>query len=327
MVAPIDLLHEIKAFLIITGIYRSFNDLDIIALEHSRTIISWKLMKQSAIEEVERRYKRNFIEEFLSGKFSTFEEVNSRAKTLGLSLDCNYLLFIVELKPSLRGSQNSMANQEKFLQGLTTNLLQRVEKLEKGIIVVDRGTSLISLVPTNSKDSSQVITQSYLIAKKIKREIINCKIECEWNIGIGRYYSNPLNLPKSYKQAVQAVRLGRKIWGKNNVIHYNDLGIYRFISLCSEQEELIIFYEETIGKLCEYDTKLNAELLQTLEAYYQSNEKVKEVAAKLFIHSNTVKYRLQRIQDITGCDLGNSEQKFNLLVGLRIMQYLENQKK
>ena len=83
------------------------------------------------------------------------------------------------------------------------------------------------------------------------------------------------------------------------------------------------FMEEVLGDLLEYDEKNHTQLIDTLWIYYESGCNMLKAAEKLFSHKNTVKYRLQRIQEITGRNLTNQFQSFELYHALLIYFYLK----
>ena len=80
------------------------------------------------------------------------------------------------------------------------------------------------------------------------------------------------------------------------MIHYYDnLGIYKFISIQKKED---ILQDKIISKLCSYDEENKTNLLATLEAFLDSNASIKEAAQKIYVHPNTVKYRLKKIKEI-----------------------------
>ena len=75
-----------------------------------------------------------------------------------------------------------------------------------------------------------------------------------------------------------------------------------------------------LGKLLLYDQEKGAELVKTLEVYFECNGKLKKVTEKMYVHYNTILYRLDRIQQITGCSLEDSTACLNLQIALKLLQ-------
>ena len=109
----------------------------------------------------------------------------------------------------------------------------------------------------------------------------------------------------------------------NSIWHYDDLGIYRILCEFEKEAELQGYYDDTIAKLEVYDKEHKAELVKTLNAYFDNDCSLQKAADELFIHYNTMRYRIERINEVTGLDVFNSNDRLNLQVGLKICQLLE----
>ena len=79
------------------------------------------------------------------------------------------------------------------------------------------------------------------------------------------------------------------------------------------------YLKQTLGKILEYDLKNKTQFIKTLEAYFYCNENMKDTAKYIFSHPNTIKYRLQRIEEISGYSMESSADKLELQVALNIM--------
>ena len=86
--------------------------------------------------------------------------------------------------------------------------------------------------------------------------------------------------------------------------------------------ELESLYGNSVGKLVEYDLHNGTAFLPSLQAYCESNFNVRETAEKLHLHYNSLQYRLKKISEITGMDIGSSEGILQLMIGLKIKQIL-----
>jgi PucR family transcriptional regulator, purine catabolism regulatory protein len=82
--------------------------------------------------------------------------------------------------------------------------------------------------------------------------------------------------------------------------------------------ELRSFQQETLGELIDYDEKSGSQLLPTLEAFFTSNGNLSKTAEMLFVHRNTLMYRLKRIEELTGATLDDPEVRFDLQLALKM---------
>jgi purine catabolism regulator len=138
------------------------------------------------------------------------------------------------------------------------------------------------------------------------------------SIGIGRPQPGIEGIRRSHQEARQALTLGRRIQGAGHVTAFEQLGIYRLIFAAEHLPELPLFLEEALGPLISYDQVHGAELIKTLEAFFQANCSPKEAASLLHVHRNTVLYRLDRIAEITHLDLNAADVRLRLHLALHV---------
>ncbi len=127
---------------------------------------------------------------------------------------------------------------------------------------------------------------------------------------------------RTLEEAEQTLILGRQLFGTAHVLAFSDLGVYRLLVRLRETPELWTFYRETLAKLVDYDTRQRADLIKTLEAYFGHLGNLRATSESLHVHRNTLLYRLERIKEISGMDLDNSEEYFTLWLALRAHRVL-----
>jgi purine catabolism regulator len=123
---------------------------------------------------------------------------------------------------------------------------------------------------------------------------------------------------QSHHEARQALMLGKRVRGNGQVTLFDQLGVYRLIFAAEHLPELQGFLEETLGSLVAYDAQHGADLVRTLEAFFQANCSPKETAAILKVHRNTVLYRLERIAAIMQIDLNDPDARLRLHLALHV---------
>ena len=112
--------------------------------------------------------------------------------------------------------------------------------------------------------------------------------------------------------------------GEDRVTYYDDLGVYRL--LCEVQDPAVIgrFVRKWLGPLLDYDARKHSELVPTLSRYLECGGSWDRAAVALCVHRSTLKYRLQRIRDISEHDLADPDTNFNLQLATRAWQTLQN---
>jgi len=138
------------------------------------------------------------------------------------------------------------------------------------------------------------------------------------SVGVSRVVDDVPGLRAAVAQALDALALGRRIEGRLSPHYYDDLGLYRLLAGLRARDEVQRFYEETLAPLARYDATHGTELVRTLDCFFAQNANASQTSRALYIHRNTLGYRLQRIVEITGLDLDDAEARMALQLALEI---------
>ncbi|HSK60572.1 MAG TPA: helix-turn-helix domain-containing protein [Actinomycetospora sp.] len=136
-------------------------------------------------------------------------------------------------------------------------------------------------------------------------------------LGIGGYVDRPEHLPRSYREAMQALTVRLRHDEPRGVVTFEDLGLYRLLATPDGRHEARAFVEDWLGALLAYDAERHADLVHTLGAYLDHSGNYDDTAAALHIHRSTLRYRLQRIRELSGHDLSHADTRLNLHVAVR----------
>jgi hypothetical protein len=136
-------------------------------------------------------------------------------------------------------------------------------------------------------------------------------------VGVGGFVERPEHLPRSYREAMQALTVRRRQADPRGLITFEDLGLYRLLATPEGRREANAFVEDWLGALLAYDEERHADLVHTLGAYLDHSGNYDDTAAALHIHRSTLRYRLQRIRDLSGHDLAHADVRLNLHVAVR----------
>ncbi len=140
--------------------------------------------------------------------------------------------------------------------------------------------------------------------------------------GVGGVYAGPSGLARSFREAVQSLEMVEALLGGARTLAYQRLDVYRLLYPLRESEVLEELYDRVLGPLEHYDREHRAELIPTLEAFFACDGNLQRTAERLFLHRNSLAYRLRRIQEITGMDLRRWEDCFRLQLALKIRPIL-----
>jgi len=143
-------------------------------------------------------------------------------------------------------------------------------------------------------------------------------VDARCNAGISRVVHGISGLRTGVIQAMEATGLGALVDDRHSPYHYEDLGLYRLLSALRDRDELRRFHEEMLGSLMTYDAMHETDLVHSLEVFFAENTNISRTSRALFVHRNTLNYRVQRIQEITGLDLDDPESRLALQLALKI---------
>lgn len=322
MVMPIILKDNIYGHLFAWGTTMPLGGFDLAIIESASTTIALSVLQQLSIKEVEIRYRSEFFEDLVSVDAKRKRKALERARFFNLKDDNYYLIEVMSFKikgEKSEDEENTIDYIRDFINTAVTLIEELMDYLSLEGLVSTRVNGIQVLLSFKEKKS---------IMSKVKNfntslmEILNNKFKnIESRIGVGRYYRNLENVNKSFLDAVRTVRIGKAITSKE-IVTFDELGIFKILSQDFLNDELEDFYNTTLKPLVDYDTKRSTELVKTLEIYFQNNGNLTRISEQLFTHYNTVLYRINRINEITGMNLENCNDRLNLEIALKIKELL-----
>lgn len=254
----------------------------------------------------ERFDRNNFFQNLLLDNLLRVDIYN-RAKKLRIDVTAPRVVFLVETK------------LEK--DNIVMELLRGMFSMQMGDYVTAVDESSVILIK-KVEDSSNEALQS--VAATIV-DMLNAEAMLSVRVSYGTVVQELRDVSKSYKEAKMALDVGKIFYAERKIAAYSTLGIGRLIyqlpvNLCR------IFVEEIFSDNVPYD--LDEETLTTLNTFFENNLNVSETSRQLFVHRNTLVYRLERIQGSTGLNLRNFDDALTFKIALMVvnyMKYIQNQ--
>jgi purine catabolism regulator len=136
------------------------------------------------------------------------------------------------------------------------------------------------------------------VAERLRRELDHRVRSVTVSIGVGRRVEHPRDLPRSFAEASRAVDVGRWAKGRHVTEVFDELGLERLLA-ATPHDDLVDFVQRAIGDLVRHDHAHRADLVQTLSVWLETRN-MAEAARRLYVHYNTLKNRLERIESIIG---------------------------
>ena len=283
------------------------------ALEHGSTVLALELSKERAAAEVERRLRGDLVEEVLAGGLEgdEAERVARQAERLGHRLPQR--AWVIVLEPDDDATEASMVarGQQDRLDSALTGLVR--SRLPDALTLV-RSASAVFLVPDE-------VAADLSAAEKLAAQILAAAAPVmrpgTASIGVGNLAEGVAELARSHLEARQALRLTRRAGGRGKVTSYRSLGAFRLLLEVQSPDALRRFVRELLGSLLTYAESRDTPLLETLEALSSARWVRRAAARQLGIHINSMSYRVDRIQALSGLSLDDPETRVAISIALR----------
>jgi len=164
------------------------------------------------------------------------------------------------------------------------------------------------------------------VAEGIGRELHASVHGFTFALGHSRIAHDPVDLYRAGNEALLAANVATANTSGDEVamLAFEDTGAYRLLlpAMSEDPAELQRFYEETVAPLVAYDDQYETDLVQTLETFLDADGNVAGTAARLYTHRHTVRYRLERVKDLTSLDVASTDGREKLGLGLKAMRVL-----
>lgn len=309
LVAPVVTKGIGRGYLSIIGYDTDIDDIDLLVTEHGAAACALEMAKLKAVSETEKRLRGTFLDRLLIGDVSQQEAIRQ-----GERFEHDMTRVHLALVLSWRGDNPpSMRRLETIINSL-------VEAQRTSALVWQRERER-EVVVFHTTDGDNPIDYSLKLAEALSREINRQYPGSRVAIGLGQPARDISAWRTSYRDAVQARDLAIRLQ-TDTPLYIGDLGVYQLILSLNDREKLTDFCERTLGTLVEYDMRQNADLIKTLEAFFNCHGNLSQTAEMLIVHRNTLLYRMNRINDIASIDLNRPETRLALHLALTIRRLL-----
>jgi PucR family transcriptional regulator, purine catabolism regulatory protein len=301
---------------------------DVVLLYWARRVLEAELGKERIRLETELGVRGDFVDDLVSGHYGSVELLLQRARYLGADLAEGAMVMVVDIDDFARYLERRRP-KEPAIQELKRRLADAVRlqtrQLFSNFLLGPRSDNVILFLGSSEgEDPDELPEKAQLLAKGIQRYVKGLLPDLTVSVGIGRHKKDPALLPDAYSEAGVSLEIGHRIHGPSSVSTFEGTGTYKllFRVLQENPEELEAFYGETLEPVVHYDSRYGTELVQTLITYLGNDASTIRTAGDLFAHRHTIRYRLDRVSELTGLDVDKSEDRERLTLGIKAMQLL-----
>jgi len=296
--------------------------MEMLILEHSATIAALEMAQDRVRFETEVRLKGDFVDDVISGNERVGPSLLRRGTFLGCDLTQGatiLLLGVDEFDGSLAQPGVDQEELDRHIERFFAHCTRFISSSEPSSLVsLKSGHVVVFVCGKTAQDRVALERLAATLQGFGEEEGLTV------SVGIGAFVPASNQMDRGYKEALVALKVGRTLHGPGGSLHFGDVGTYRLLLQIweKEPEDIRALYEETIGPVDRYDEANGTQLTNTLVVFFRNNESLTKTAAELYAHRHTVRYRLEKIADICGLSVFQTEHKERLGLGLKAKSLL-----
>ncbi|WAH37103.1 PucR family transcriptional regulator [Alicyclobacillus dauci] len=279
-------------------------------LDQVVALMSLELTAKDAHASQGKRVREEFLVELLSGSLRMEGILVQRANQLDFPQGLSRVVMVME---PLEDQPGNMSSKDR----VQSQVADWINQTHRTVFVAASVGDHVVLLFASSE--SNPVTQQQIV----RHMVTTLQVEVEERFGlsmrvaIGEARQDLRDVGQSYEEARRAMSVCKKVRPDLRVVHWSDIYVEDMLLTMGPHPTLDRLYTSLISPIHAYDLENGTDLLRTLDIYLQFGGNTKQVAAAMFIHRNSVHYRLERIQDILGRDLNDPELSFRLNLTLR----------
>lgn len=263
------------------------DDAEFLTVTYAATLFALTLAHEQTSVELDLRYRASVVDALVSGHFLDVQDARRKARSLGLRDGAPLRVAMLRPPPP------------------DPVWVQRIPAVLPGAGAAVRDGALV-LIMAGEPSGEALATL--------------CRLGPGATCGVSEPVAFPELLPRGMRQAEQAIDLGLRLGRAGLPVRYDELGIYRLLCTIGDMQHLMGFARDVLGPLLDYDIEHRTELVRTLSMYLRHHGSHKQSARVLHLHTNTVAYRVTRIEAITDLDLSDPDDRLVAHVAVKIIE-------
>jgi sugar diacid utilization regulator len=278
------------------------------------TLIALEVDRSRAPDRASEAAVGDFLADLLARRITDRENIVARGAELGCDLAAGASVLIARARPQQPEEGDWRARV------LTV--------AERGARAVERDSlaALVELGPGGPDRELTIVVPGVeggrRAAAAVRSELDASLQSYVVTVALSRPTSDPVDLHRAGAEALLAANVAEA--RGLGALSFEETGAYRLLlpAMSEDPAELQRFHEETVAPLVAYDEQYETELVRTLETFLDADGNVARTAERLFTHRHTIRYRLDRVRELSGLDVGSTDGRERLSLGLKAMRVL-----
>jgi DNA-binding PucR family transcriptional regulator len=287
------------------------------------TMIASEVERVRAPDRAAESAAADFLRALLARELTDRDELLARARELSLDVTEGASMIVARARPQAPTEEGWRARvravAERGARASASRAIAALSEREGAA-----GAEVLLLVPGGEE------ALAARAADAVLRELQVGLQGYTFAVGRSRIAEEPADLPRAASEALLAANVAEgggtagEAGGHEGALAFEQTGAYRLLlsTMSDNPLELQRFYAETVEPLVAYDEQYETDLVQTLETFLDADGNVAGTAQRLFTHRHTIYYRLERVRELSGLDVGSSDGREKLSLGLKAMRVL-----
>jgi sugar diacid utilization regulator len=282
------------------------------------TLLALEVERARAPERASEAAVAGFLRDLLDRKVTDRENIVARGEELGVDLEDGASVVVARAHPHApeEGDWRArvLAIVERGARGVATRALAAAAELT-GRPGNHDGETLVIVPGTDPALALRV-------AEAVQRELHANLSSYSIAVALSRPAADAADIHRAGAEALLAANVAEA--QGSELLAFEHTGAYRLLlpAMSEDPGELQRFHDETVAQLVAYDEQYDTDLVRTLESFLEADGNVAKTAQKLYTHRHTIRYRLERVRDLTGLDVGSTDGRERLGLGLKAMRVL-----
>ncbi len=307
LVSPIVSGDRARGYVSVVGSPDALDLLDVLTAEYGAAACALEMAKVKAISEAKKALRGNFLEGLLAGTLPE-QEIQRLAGRLDHDTNRHHAIITFTW-------DGPNAPTMRRLESPLNWLLSSHNRPALTHIYGNDHVCVFQALEDEDKDLGTAVELARRLREHLRAEFPQQRLLA----GLSGPAAKLEDWPESYRQAVQAMRLAGRLH-LDKLVDFNSIGVYQLLTELEDLKPVRRFCEQIIGSLVKYDERHRSNLVQTIDAYFNHHGNISQTAESLYVHRNTLLYRLERIQELTGQDLDNPDERLALHLALKLWQ-------
>jgi len=313
-VKAIMIKSSIYGYLAVWEVLEQFDEIDIYAIAHASTAIALDFIRDINLVEQRQKMINNLCDDLLSGRYASEESIIKQGEMYGLNLP--RLNVVIVVQTGVSGKDMPEQYQIPDIITETDEVVLAVRKIVESqfadSLVARRGSEIIVALGTGEDDNRKKRTSDLAgeISRVCNRVIGNDK----YLLSVGGFTEHFRDLARSYSQAGAASRVARYLSDHRTKVFFDELGIYRLLYVMLHTPEIKQYVDMVLPGADSCDQSI----LETLEAFIECQKSFSTASKNLYVHPNTVKYRINKAKEKWGEEIVMDNNCLDTLIAIKL---------